>query len=149
MAVPEASGMLPLSSSTTPNFTQGLLPYGNVATLEMVIIGVGVVPLVALIGFAVMKLHHRVYRRQRSNMQKRGPQRHPKIQSDAEYYLQLKPELAIGGARFEMNGDEPHEKSADEITELPTQQDDLRVASQRWRQELAGEGHSRELEASY
>ena len=149
MAVTVPFSISPPPSTTSPDSGSSLFPITKVAPLEIGIIFVGVVPFLSLIVFAIVKLHHRLHRQQHMMANKDQAYKNPKKPSDADFFLRLKPELGLNGPRLEMSCHEQHEKPADEIVELPSRNEDLRIASQRWRQELAGEGHSKELEASH
>ena len=113
---------------------------------------VGVVPVVGMIAFLVLKLHRRVYRkRYEKSANLRTTESRILRSLDTAAYSQWKSELETGRSRIEMHGDGVrHEKSGDdEIKELSNQTAELGTPSHRWVHEMEGEGSpSEELEAS-
>ena len=136
----------PPSPSKSSFFSEETVP-----TTTMAFTFVGVVPVVGMIAFIVLKLQRRIHRKQREmNAYPRMTESRTIRSLDPAAYTQWKSELETGRSRIEMHGDGVrHEKSKDdEIKELSNQTAELGTPSYRLVHEMEGEGNpSKELEA--
>ncbi len=140
------------SSPDSTNSVSSLFSSSTVPTLEFAFTFVGVVPVVALIAFLTLKLHHIVYHsKQRNNTHPRLAKQGSESPSGAGLFAQWKAELEAGKTRCEMHGDDVrHEKSAaDDIKELPDRLGELGSPFCQNFQEMEGEGQTGELEAPH
>ena len=136
------NSMLP---APTPSTSQKLFSGQGVPSATVAATFVGVVPVVALIAFLVVKLHSWLYCRRSSSIPS-GTIAVKQENGDSDY-LSIKPELGVGRTRAEMPGKEIvfEMSGAHEIRELSGS---LEQGSPLCQLEVKGDCHLKELEAA-